>query len=580
MSLKKHITPTNLLLEYIKEEPWAYIRVVFLTCVIGVLEFVGISSILPAVSVMLGSTPEGIPDFIRELFVSLSPVLIFGGYLFLVLFQGGLVLLAYGLFIKDMARWRTDLSIKYIQNIIGADFKHYDKLKPGEVEVIISRNIGFAVKIRFRTATFVSDALLAVFYVLIALYVSSLSFILFAGVGLMYFVLDKFTIHLRIKHMELAKQRYYRAAGYIAEYFSDMRSLVMSKVSRFLDIVRGELHAASHSQMRTDQINIFLNNIHQPVMLFMIGVGVMAAKFFFQIPNAELLVVIYVFYRAAPKVIAVARGYGEIIGDSPVDITPDIQRWQSFAKSSGGKVAGEPGKVEIKFENVVASYAMEKVLRGVSFEIPEGSLTALVGKSGSGKSTIFDIICGFKEIDQGIVFMGGLDISRYLLDPWRQKNIAILRPESVLVSGSIAENVAFLDEHVDKKRIEDLIQLVGLSDLMNMRDGVDSLIDPRGNNFSAGQKQRILLARALYKQPRLLLLDEPTSNLDKKTEEDISELICSLKKGKMTILVVSHRERILSDADQILHLADGKISSQPSPRVVLESEGLISEVVP
>ena len=153
------------------------------------------------------------------------------------------------------------------------------------------------------------------------------------------------------------------------------------------------------------------------------------------------------------------------------------------------------------------------------------------------------------------MMIGGVDSTRLDWKQWRNR-IGLLRPESVVVSGTWVENVAFLTDDSDVKRVEQLLRDVGLLDHVRLHPaGIHAPIAARGGNLSAGQRQRLLLARMLYRDPELLILDEPTSNLDSGTELFIHQLLFSLRKER-TIIVVSHRDALLQHADRVYEVTD------------------------
>ena len=202
----------------------------------------------------------------------------------------------------------------------------------------------------------------------------------------------------------------------------------------------------------------------------------------------------------------------------------------------------------------------KKLLQDVRLEVKPGELVCIIGKSGTGKSTILDVICGFCNPYQGLVRLGQVDYDELDWTQWR-KNLALLRPESVVVSGTWIENVAFLEDNPDLVKVERLLNDVGLLEhVKKYSGGINAEIPARGGNLSAGQRQRLLMARLLYRDPQLLILDEPTSNLDVTTEIFIHELLFSLR-GKKTIIVVSHRDSVREQADKVYEVdIDGGVN--------------------
>ena len=548
-----------LLKGYIQEDPKVYGRVVVFSLLIGFFEFVGVSFLMPVISLFLGEPVTGVPVFVESLVLNVVPFILVVLFLFMVLFQSGLNILNEFFFVSAMARWRTSLSMDYVKNILDADFRYYNQLNPGEMEVMITRNIGFAMKIRHRTAVFLSENILALFYIGIALYISIYTFFLFLMVGLIYYLINRHTLHLRMEYSLIAKEKYIKSSQHISEYFSDIRTLLSYPKHFFMTKVSAELIGAADAQRKTDKINVFVKHIHQPVMLLLIFCAIGFSKSWLELENAKILVMLYIFYRAAPKMIEVAKGYGEIIGDSPSDVTPEIIKWKELARLNPGVVLPETDySIEIIGGRVC--FGDEILLDDLDFSIPNCSLNVIVGKSGSGKSTLLDVLCGFRKITEGgELRIGGLDSGELDFEQFLQKHVALVKPESVIVSGSIAENIAYLSDTIDREQIELLVTQLKLDDFLDERKGIDTYIDARGANLSAGQRQRIVIARALYKQPTLLLLDEPTSNLDRKTEQDVNNLIAELK-GKITMLIVSHREGILSLADSVYKVEEKRMN--------------------
>ncbi len=218
-----------------------------------------------------------------------------------------------------------------------------------------------------------------------------------------------------------------------------------------------------------------------------------------------------------------------------------------------------PVKGGVVFRNVRFSYRPgEEILRGVSFEARSGEVVALVGATGAGKTTIVNLIPRFYEIDDGAVLIDGIDVRKLKLRDLRE-NIGIVMQEPFLFDGSIIENIAYgrLDAPVD--------EIVAISKLANAHDfiaalpnGYEHQVGERGVKLSVGEKQRIAIARALLKNPPILILDEATSSVDNKTEALIQEAIERLLRNR-TSFVIAHRLSTVMHADKILVVDDGRI---------------------
>lgn len=540
------------LIGYIRENPRTYLIVVMFGTAIGLFEFVGIASLLPAVALMLGEAPVGLPKVVANIFDKVGAPIVIGAYFALVLLQAWIAYASEAYFLREMAKWRTKLTLDYVRNVLQADFFASRDLKPGEAEIIITRNIGYAVRNRHRTALFLTDGVLAIFYALIALVVSPHAFVLFIMLGAIYGLLHRRLTGLRVAYSKQSGLQYQKAAQLVSEYLYDFRGLQTLNKSLLEQSVRKELELASRAQEANDIINAGIRLSSQPIMLLLVLAGLGMSKFLFAISNAQILVMLFVFFRAAPKFIALARGYGEIIQDSPVDITPEILRWHDRRRKLPERREESVGLAGILFRGVDFFHEDKLILKDVNMDVQPGELVALVGRSGSGKSTLLDLLCGFTRPQVGEIRVWGQDPATIRYEDWLMPRVSLLRPESVLITGSVASNIALLEEAPDRERIAGLVHRVGLEDILG-KYGLDTPIQARGNNLSAGQRQRLLLARALYKSPALLILDEPTSNLDERTEHDINQLLASLK-GSITMVVVSHRGKLLKEANLIYRI--------------------------
>ena len=216
---------------------------------------------------------------------------------------------------------------------------------------------------------------------------------------------------------------------------------------------------------------------------------------------------------------------------------------------------------DINIKDLSFSYKQDKsfVLKNLNLQINKGQCIGIVGESGSGKSTFVDIILGLFLPTEGGVYLN--DKSIFLnLNEWR-KNIGYVPQQSILIDDTIKKNIAFgvADEDIDINKILNCLKEVQLDKFVNNLDfGVDTFVGEKGIKISGGQRQRIAIARALYNNPNILIFDEATSSLDKKTEEKIMESIYKFKKNR-TLVIVSHRITSLNDCDNIYEIQGGKI---------------------
>lgn len=215
----------------------------------------------------------------------------------------------------------------------------------------------------------------------------------------------------------------------------------------------------------------------------------------------------------------------------------------------------------INIENIDFKYdphALKKTLDNVSFNIPEGKVTAIVGASGSGKTTLIKLMLGYYRVMAGSISIAGRNINEYNLKWWRRQ-CGVVMQDGVIFSESIARNIAVDDGEIDVERLERAAKIANIHDyVMGLPLKYNTIIGRDGVGLSQGQKQRILIARAVYKNPDFIFLDEATNSLDAKNERAIVENLDEFYKGR-TVVVVAHRLSTVKNADQIIVVDGGKI---------------------
>ena len=222
----------------------------------------------------------------------------------------------------------------------------------------------------------------------------------------------------------------------------------------------------------------------------------------------------------------------------------------------------------IKFEDVYFSYKDDfYVLRDLNLEIKENQTVAFVGHTGSGKSTIMNLIVKFYSATKGNVLINGRNIKDYSKEYLREKTAIVLQ-DSFLFEGTLLENITTSN---DEKIAREALSRVGGDFILESRS-LDSKVEVGGNNFSTGEKQLICLARALAKDPKILILDESTANIDSETEQNVSRAIEELKQGRTT-LIIAHRLSTIKNADMIYVLRKGKVIESGTHEQLLALEG-------
>ena len=249
-------------------------------------------------------------------------------------------------------------------------------------------------------------------------------------------------------------------------------------------------------------------------------------------------------------------------------------------EKDNGTYKAEPAKGALEFKNVSFAYQgkEELALNNISFSVPAGKTVALVGRSGSGKSTIANLVTRFYDIEQGEILLDGVNIQDYRLSNLRE-NCAVVSQQVHLFNDTIANNIAYAAQ--DKYSREEIIAAAkaayALEFIEKLPQGFDTVIGENGASLSGGQRQRLAIARALLRNSPVLILDEATSALDTESERAIQSALDELKKDR-TVIVIAHRLSTIENADEILVIDHGEIRERGNHRALLEQNGAYKQL--
>lgn len=234
---------------------------------------------------------------------------------------------------------------------------------------------------------------------------------------------------------------------------------------------------------------------------------------------------------------------------------------------------------EYEFQDVKFSYAKDQkpILKGITMHVKSGETIAFVGESGAGKSTLLNIIIGFLMPEKGSLLIDGTDSRSINLRSYR-RFIAVVPQSTVLFSGSIRDNITYGLEHVTEEEIQQAVRAANLEEMLQkLPDGLDTMVGSHGDKLSGGQRQRISIARALIRNPQVILFDEATSALDSISEKLIQDALQNLTKGKTTFLV-AHRLSTIRSADKIAVLRDGMCAEFGTWDELMQKKGIFYQM--
>lgn len=384
--------------------------------------------------------------------------------------------------------------------------------------------------------------------------------------------------HMRVLYGRL-RGAYARVAGVVSEY---VRSVPVLQVFRATDKAAEKLHRTGEDFVRKEVRAVgweyvfwsFLGSceVAAVVVILLSGRGGVAAGaitagtvVLFVEYTRRLFQPIVMFSSTLNQVQRALASAERLFGILDTEtMTPE---------GSGGEEEFPEDWDRIRFERVWFRYGRgDWVLRDVSFAVPRGSMVALVGSSGGGKSTLVSLLLRFYEPQRGRITIGGEDIREFRLKTWR-KRLGLVLQEVSLFSGTLSENLTVFDESVSRERQLEALESIEASNLLpSLPRGLDTEISEGGYNLSMGERQLVCFARAMLRKPEILVLDEATSAVDPGTEKKIQRAMDLMTEGR-TMLVVAHRLSTVRHAERIVVVQDGEVIEEGSHRQLLELDG-------
>ena len=342
------------------------------------------------------------------------------------------------------------------------------------------------------------------------------------------------------------------------------------------------------SRMNAEQIE-YLKLKSSSQLVYKVSAAILVAVFIFISVKAfhahgeQLLLIILIFSRLWPRFITIQSNFEQIAATLPAcqavkKLIEDCSNEQEFQADSLSLIT-EP---QIECKDVYFRYKKDSytyVLKNINLTIPHNQMTAIVGPSGAGKSTLIDLLMGLNPPERGEVLVNGHPLKNELLLSLRQ-SISYVPQDSFLFNTSVRENLLTVNAQASERELWEALEFAMADQFVkNLPQGLDTVIGDRGMKISGGERQRLVLARAILKKPALLILDEATSALDTNNENKIKESIDRLK-GKVTIVVVAHRLSTIQSADQVLVLEEGKVIQKGSfNQLAYEEEGAFHKLL-
>jgi ATP-binding cassette subfamily C protein len=535
----------------------------------GLAEGIGVSSLLPFLARASAGVQDApasplerwVTDGVRA--VGLEPTM--GVYVWLIVagvsLKAVLLLLANRQAGYCVARMATDLRLDLLHSLLRTRWHYYVHQRLGALANAYAAEAQRAADAYLRATTMASLVVQAVVYLVVALLVSRQVALLAMGAGFLMGLclsgLVRMTRRAGAKQTVLMKQ----LVGRLTDTLQAVKPLkAMGRemlVGPLLAHGTQRLNKALRRQVLSREA---LKALQGPAIMVFIVIGVYAAVTVADTPLSTVIMLALLSQQIISGTGKVQREYQEMVrGESAY--------WSIRATIAEAQAAQEvlPGtrppslSTGISLENVGFAYDGERVFGGVDVTIPAGQLTVIVGASGAGKTTLVDVIIGLAQPVEGEVRvddtpLGDIDAAR-----WRAI-IGYVPQETLLLHESIHANVTLGDAAISHAAIHQALAAAGASEFIAaLPDGLDTVVGERGLRLSGGQRQRIALARALVRDPKLLILDEATTALDPATEADICATLRRLR-GEVTLLAICHQSALIDIADRVYRVADGRVS--------------------
>ena len=557
---------------------------VFFTFLSSIMDIVGLAAIIPIVGLVL---TDSFYQKLIDLFPLLSNISRNGLLLYIIFLFLLLIILKnlFGLYINY-------LQVKFVQNVyVGSSmnvlnkifqksFKDIQKTNSNTwINKLSSLQMTLASSVAISTMIIINEAIIFLLTaIIVCMWNWQLFFllvvVLFPSIGLFYRK-AKNTIKMAGEQKNREAVMIYSKAQEMIFGYSDIKIAGTEKFykKRFHEITKqfGKL------QSKTDFVMFIPTRIIE-VVIFLCIVIILIYGVFVLKDVEKIVTTISLFsviaYRSIPSVNRFAVALNSITAAEYILKDGEFD-WVLFNEELAD-ITPLVFNDKIRFDNLSYRYSPDAkdVIKNLNLEIKKGEKICIIGKSGSGKSTVINNILGFLTATEGKIIVDQVQLTDDNIKSW-WKIVGYVRQDVFIMNASLTENIAIglNEEEVDKQKLERAIRLASLSELVNdLPEGVNTILSERGNNLSGGQKQRIAIARAIYKGAQVLVFDEATSALDTKTEIEITNAINELGKEELTIIIIAHRYSSLRYCDKIYKLEDGIISDTYTYEELLKTE--------
>src|SRR3989338_2997497 len=542
---------------------------------------IGINTLIPIFSLVSGKSDvlgtDVITEYIHGFFAflgidfRLKYLLLFIGALFIV--QSVVLLFSNYFIARITADYERRTRELLFRKTVRAYWPYLLKQKVGYLEMVIANDIKYGAVVLTGISGLIITATSLLIYILVAINISftvtALAFVL----GFAYVVCTK-PILARIKKARMKISALYKdMSHFVNESIFGMKTVkVFSAEPAITEIAKKKFTSLRDLRVRVALLGAVSGAIIQPVsILFIVAIfGVFYATGAFHI--GSFLALIYLIQKIFSYFSQVQATLQKAIESAPYlqNVLAYEDAAREFTENIGGGKHFVSGS-SLSFDRVSFSYhESKKILDDVSFRLETGEMVGLIGPSGAGKTTVVDLLLRLFHPTAGKILLGHTPSEEIDMKEWREK-IGYVSQDMFVMNDTIENNIRFYDDRVSLPDIELACRQANIYDFIMSRPGAfHAMAGERGNLLSAGQRQRIAIARALARKPEILVLDEATSALDNESEAAIQGVINDLK-GRVTVLIIAHRLSTVMNCDRLLALDHGRIVEEGKPEELLKN---------
>jgi ATP-binding cassette subfamily C protein len=455
----------------------------------------------------------------------------------------------------------TDLRLSLIRAVMNAKWQHSLQQSIGRVSNSIAIEAQRASEAFQLGAEMTAMVLNSIIYVIIALSISPGAGLTAAIAGIVLLLV--FRVFIKTSRKAGQKQTVLQKSLLTAINSQLMAGKPLKAMAReeHVDALLSDQTRQLESALRRQVISKeALTALQEPLIAIMVGVGFFVGITVLKMPMPEVVVMLFMLARTVSYLSKGQKAYQQVVMRESAywSMVEAIEEARREREPSGG-TRSVPLSRELAFEGVGFTHEGGRmILDRQSFSVPASGLTVIAGPSGAGKTTLLDLTVGLLQPDLGRILIDGVPLTEINLRDWRRQ-VGYVPQESVMVDESVAYNLT-LGETISDAEIREALRAADALEFVEaMPEGLRTRVGEGGSRLSGGQRQRLAIARALIHKPRLLILDEATSNLDAEAQTAVIETVCHLK-DRLAILAVAHQERLIRVADRVYRLAGGHVS--------------------